>query len=111
MFGERTIVKNFSFATRLLRAFWITAMVLCLAFAAWAAMNRLGEQISAAGTHGEIQTVIVRPGDTVWTIAQRHGPSGWDVRKKVEAIRSLNGLENGDLGNLQPGQVIKVPTR
>mgnify|MGYP001203880086 CR=1 FL=1 len=46
------------------------------------------------------QQVTVRPGDTLWDIARRHGTS-------VEAIQQVNGLAGH---SLQPGVVLNLPT-
>ena len=49
---------------------------------------------------GPAPVVIVQRGDTLWSIARRHGIS-------VQAIRSTNRLPS----RLQPGQVIAIPAR
>lgn len=51
-------------------------------------------------------TVVVRSGDTLWSIAVRHVQAGQDVRKLVYEIRKANGL---DTATLQPGQVLTIP--
>jgi len=49
------------------------------------------------------QVYVVRPGDTVWSIAHRFVPSG-DERPLVDAITNeMNGA------GLQPGQAISIP--
>ena len=48
-----------------------------------------GEAVSAAGRAG--QRVTVRPGDTLWAIAERVAP-GTDPRETVARILELNGL-------------------
>jgi Tfp pilus assembly protein FimV len=49
--------------------------------------------------------VVVRPGDTLWSIAQRVRP-GDDPRSTVAAIVDANGVE---AGSLMPGQALTVP--
>ncbi len=44
-------------------------------------------------------TYTVRPGDTLWLIANRYGTT-------VDAIKSLNGLIGN---NLSIGQVLRIP--
>jgi LysM repeat protein len=52
------------------------------------------------------RTVVVQPGDTLWSIAQRVRPAA-DPRETVAAIQDANGI---DAGSLQPGRSIVVPT-
>lgn len=52
--------------------------------------------------------VVVRPGDTLWGIAERAEP-GADTRRAVEHILELNGLPDDTL--VQPGQRLSVPAR
>lgn len=53
--------------------------------------------------------VIVRQGDTLWGLAQRHGPKHRDIRETIDRIRRLNGLEAR--ANIQPGERLMIPTR
>ena len=50
--------------------------------------------------------VVVRDGDTLWSIAQSARPSD-DPRVTVEEIERTNGVE---AGSLIPGQTLAVPT-
>lgn len=50
-------------------------------------------------------TVVVRPGDTVWSIAAGH-PTGGDIRDEVARIISLNRLASPII---QPGETLLVP--
>jgi LysM domain len=52
-----------------------------------------------------VQQVVVREGDTLWSIAVRVRPAE-DPRATVEAIVSSNGVE---AGSLVPGQSLAVP--
>jgi membrane-bound lytic murein transglycosylase D len=54
--------------------------------------------------HGELrfQVVRVRSGDTLWSIARRHGMS-------AKVLAHLNGLSRGEV--LRPGQRLKLYTR
>jgi Tfp pilus assembly protein FimV len=47
----------------------------------------------------------VRPGDTVWRIAQRLGSPGADPRPLVDAIVR----QNGGATTLTPGQTLSLP--
>jgi nucleoid-associated protein YgaU len=51
-------------------------------------------------------SVVVQPGDSLWTIAGRTAPTT-DPREVVSRIRDLNGLRSN---LIQPGQVLLVPS-
>ena len=51
-----------------------------------------------------VQQVVVQPGDTLWSIAQRAVP-GHDVRPVVDAMERALGTST-----LVPGQPVDVPT-
>lgn len=48
---------------------------------------------------------VVRPGDTLWSIAERLRP-GEDPRPLVDAIERANGVS---AGGLVPGQSLRIP--
>ena len=52
------------------------------------------------------RTYVVRPGDTLWSIASRSEPST-DPRVVIDAITSANGV---DPGALVPGQQLSIPS-
>jgi Tfp pilus assembly protein FimV len=52
------------------------------------------------------RTYVVRPGDTLWSVATRFAPST-DPRIVVDAITSANGL---DPAALVPGQQLSIPS-
>jgi nucleoid-associated protein YgaU len=51
-------------------------------------------------------SVVVEPGDTLWSIATSVSGTGQDVRAVVDEIRRVNGLASADL---VPGQVLALP--
>lgn len=59
----------------------------------------------AATSTGSVEVHVVRPGDTIWSIARRVQPEG-DLRPLVDRITRLRGP-----GTLQVGEEIAVPTR
>jgi LysM repeat protein len=70
-----------------------------------------GPVAHAVGVGGSTQakpprTYVVRPGDTLWSIAARFAPST-DPRIAVDAIRSANRL---DPAALVPGQQLAIPS-
>lgn len=52
--------------------------------------------------------VIVNKGDTLWNIALKNMPKGYDVRKMVYEIRKFNNMDSADI---YPGEIIKIPIR
>ena len=52
------------------------------------------------------RSVVVQPGDTVWSIAGEVTGADQDVRTVVDAIEELNDLEGAAL---VPGQVLELP--
>jgi Tfp pilus assembly protein FimV len=51
-------------------------------------------------------SVVVEPGDTVWSIAGEVVADGQDVRVVVDAIEELNDLQDSAV---VPGQVLQLP--
>ena len=50
-------------------------------------------------------TVVVQPGDTLWSIAAAHYPSD-DVRVRIEDIERANSLEGP---TIEPGETLRLP--
>ena len=63
----------------------------------------------ALGAHGggptRYTTVVVQPGDTLWSIAAEHYP-GYDVRVRVQDIEAANGLSGP---TIEVGQTLRLP--
>ena len=62
----------------------------------------------AAGVHGDTRpatTVVVQPGDTLWSIAAERYPSD-DVRIRVQDIEEANGLRGPQI---EVGQTLRLP--
>jgi nucleoid-associated protein YgaU len=62
----------------------------------------------AAGVHGDTRpssSVVVQPGDTLWSIAAEHYPSD-DVRVRVQDIEQANGLHGPQI---EVGQTLRLP--
>ena len=60
-----------------------------------------GDELRLAG----VRSVVVEPGDTLWSIASAVGGDG-DVRVLIDEIQHLNGLGSADL---LPGQTLQLP--
>jgi hypothetical protein len=81
----------------------VLTLALCVALGSW-----LGPLL--AGGDGDlrlagVQSVVVQPGDTLWSIAGDAAGSA-DVRDVVDRIQELNGLRGTVL---MPGQVLQLP--
>ncbi|MGH7659435.1 MAG: LysM peptidoglycan-binding domain-containing protein [Vulcanimicrobiaceae bacterium] len=51
-------------------------------------------------------TVIVRPGDNLWTLAAAHTSQTGDVQETVDRVMADNHLASA---TLQPGQRLRIP--
>jgi nucleoid-associated protein YgaU len=87
---------GYSRARRLLAA---VAAVCC--FGLGFALAARGGTVPASYT-----TVVVQPGDTLWSIASEHYPDD-DVRVRVQDIEAANGLAGPAI---REGQTLKLPT-
>ena len=66
----------------------------------------LGLAVAAhGGTEPSYRTVVVQPGDTLWSIATEHYPAD-DVRARVDDIEQANGLRGPAI---QVGQTLRLP--
>jgi nucleoid-associated protein YgaU len=67
----------------------------------------------AARSPAATASVVVGPGDSLWTIAARHLPAGHtaaDVARAWPRWYAANRAEIGaDPGRIRPGQVLQVP--
>ena len=66
----------------------------------------LSSAVQATGQVTETTDYRVKPGDTLWQIAQTHGPETADTRRIVAVIEKINQIDGGIL---QAGQVIEIP--
>jgi LysM repeat protein len=93
-------------AIRLTRRGRLVVIVLALLLAALAVVLAAPAG-QAADPAGPAPTVVVKPGDTLWTIAARYAPGG-DPFAAIDEIRRLNGLPDY---TIQPGQRLVLPRR
>lgn len=67
---------------------------------------------SAAAANSKLisyQTISVKPGDSVWSIAANFTTPKDDIRNVIIDIKKINGLGN-DVA-IYPGQMLKIPMR
>lgn len=62
-------------------------------------------QVAHGGTTQPETTVVVQPGDTLWSIAATRYPAD-DVRVRVEDIERANGLSSP---LIEVGQTLRLP--
>ncbi|MFE6997748.1 LysM peptidoglycan-binding domain-containing protein [Microbacterium sp. NPDC057659] len=90
---------------RVLSALVATPVAIGIAYAGIAGGSALASGERTAPV--DFETVMVMPGDTLWSIAGEVAP-GADPRDVVDEINSLNNLHGGVL---QVGQEIAIPAR
>jgi len=74
--------------------------VLLSPFAAHAAADA-----SAGGRAAAVRTYVVRPGDTLWSIASRVAGPGADLRPVVDELERANRPGSA----IVPGEVLRLP--
>jgi hypothetical protein len=62
--------------------------------------------VAATPRHVPHVRYVVRPGDTLWSIALDRGPAGADPRAVVQAIERENGVGPS---TLLPGRLLLIP--
>jgi Tfp pilus assembly protein FimV len=62
--------------------------------------------VAHGGSAAQEATVVVQPGDTLWSIASEHYPAD-DIRARVEAIERANGLHSPVI---QTGETLRLPS-
>lgn len=90
---------------RLTRRGRFVLLALLLLLAALAGVLVAASTGEAAAPAGPAPTVVVQPGDTLWSIAARYAP-GPDPFGTIEQIRQLNGLDGY---TLQAGETLVLP--
>jgi LysM repeat protein len=61
--------------------------------------------VAHGGTAAQDSTVVVQPGDTLWSIAAQRYPSE-DVRARVDEIEQVNGLHSP---SIEAGEILHLP--
>ncbi|GAA0137271.1 hypothetical protein YSY43_41120 [Paenibacillus sp. YSY-4.3] len=74
---------------------------------AWAGMVTVAAS-SAEHEFAELESVVVRQGDSLWKIAAAHKPGNMDTRIYVTSIMRANDLAGS---NIQPGDILVLPTK
>jgi nucleoid-associated protein YgaU len=74
-------------------------LLMALAVSLWLAI------VAHGGTATQDATLVVQPGDTLWSIAAQRYPSD-DVRARVDDIERANGLQSPVI---EAGEILKLP--
>jgi LysM domain len=90
---------------RIVVAVMVALLVAGLSLAAASAAQATGRSASQRGTGSGLLQVVVRPGQSLWSVAQNADPNS-DPRLVIQQIAQLNAL-TGDV--LIPGQRLWVP--
>jgi len=99
-------IRPASGPVRLTRRGRVVLLVLLLAIAT-AVAGLVAAPGQAAERPGAAATVVVHPGDTLWSIARRYEPRR-DPFETIDDIRRLNGIEDF---TVHPGERLIMPSR
>jgi hypothetical protein len=96
---------------RIVVAGLITASVVLVAALAWLAgtakADAAGSGVPSSAVYHSLHSVVVLPGQSLWSIATRYEP-GSDPRNVIQEIIDLNALSGT---SVQPGQHLWLPRR
>lgn len=86
------------------------AAALLIVAASWVGWSTIMTAEQAQSSTGPVEVVnyTVRPGDTLWSYANRVTPQGGNVAQTVQELKQLNNL---DSASLTPGQSLLVPVQ
>jgi Tfp pilus assembly protein FimV len=89
------------------RVRWARVGAVAISVATALALPSMGGPVGAKpASQAASRTYVVRPGDTLWRIADRLVGSREDPRPMVDRLISLNGVRNGVI---LPGQRLTLP--
>jgi LysM repeat protein len=90
---------------RLTRRGRVVVFVFCLMVTALVAALAASASRAGPADSGEPEVAVVKPGDTLWSVAAREAPSD-DPYGTIEQIRELNDLTGH---TIHPGQELILP--
>ena len=69
-------------------------------------MAAIEDSVDASLNQVQTETVSVKSGDSLWSLAAQHGVTGVSTADVAHHIQKINGLSDT---TLKPGEVLKVP--
>jgi nucleoid-associated protein YgaU len=88
------------------KRFTLMPAIALAALSLMVALPTLSSMRLYAATAQHYATVIVQPGDTLWSIAAARSGGNGDVQELVDRISDANHLQ---AATLQPGQRLRIP--
>lgn len=105
---ERVVAPYQPFSLRQLivfaAAFAVVAAVLMSVYSL--RMAAIEDSVDASLNQVQTETVSVKSGDSLWSLAAQHGVTGVSTADVAHHIQKINGLSDT---TLKPGEVLKVP--
>ncbi|TMV50373.1 LysM peptidoglycan-binding domain-containing protein [Paenibacillus mesophilus] len=80
-------------------------MLICIGFGALIHTFTGDNEVQAAAIP-VLEQIVVKPGDTLWSIAEQRVHQGEDIRIYIQKLKKTNGLTSSAL---QAGQVLQLP--
>jgi nucleoid-associated protein YgaU len=88
------------------KRFTLMPAIALAALSLMVALPTLSSMRLYAATAQHYATVIVQPGDTLWSIAAARTSGNGDVQELVDRISAANHIQ---AATLQPGQRLRIP--
>jgi LysM repeat protein len=88
------------------RRFTLMPIITLAALSAMVTVPALSSMQLHAAAPQHYATVVVHPGDTLWSIASAHTASTSDVQDTIDRITEVNHLTTA---SIEPGQRLRVP--
>ena len=95
--GKYKVVSKFRFTMFIC----VITIIICMCLSV---IN--GSAIANGSSVAAYETVIVRPGDTLWDIADTYAKSDTDIRSFMHEIEEVNDVTGG---NIYVGQELLIP--
>ncbi|CAN5756130.1 hypothetical protein BH20ACT23_BH20ACT23_17580 [soil metagenome] len=83
----------------------LAALIAALAVALGVMLGGGSEGIAVASKPGAPRSVVLQPGDSLWSVATEFAPDGVDPRAYVHALEEINGIE----GTVRAGAQLTLP--
>ena len=88
------------------RRFTLMPIITLAALSLMVTVPALSSMHLYAATPQHYATIVVRPGDTLWSIASAHTGTSADVQDTIDRISEVNHLAGASIA---PGQRLRVP--